>query len=162
MSKQQPEVHADPDWLELLNERLAEHGQKKVLAEALDVHPSTVTRMAQGKPVRTGLLYRASMVLGIRPPTTLSTDPYQQRLLRALLAARDFLSPEMVERLVAGFEAQVERLSAALDQKQAAIAVIERELGPLQEGDRVLRWEAGEELEVVDGDDLEQDPERSR
>src|SRR5687767_7430049 len=102
----------DSEWLGIVNELLKPHGKQKELAVRIGTSETTITRMCQGKSVSTRVLYRASLALGIRPPTTLPPDDMQQRLMRALDRIRQYATSRQAEAMVASFEGAAQAVVA--------------------------------------------------
>jgi len=95
---------------------LAVHGDQHVgqLAEALDVHPSTMTRMCD-RLVRKGLVTRRRSA-GSRRATTISLSPAGQAVVDQVVAARRREIRRIVRRIPAEARtAAVEALTAFAD-----------------------------------------------
>lgn len=122
MSEKKTEAHPDPEWLEMFNERVAKRGSKKELAEQLEIDPSTITRIGQGHPFSPRLLYRVSLALKIRPPTTIPLDDLQQRLMMALDRLRRVVSVEQAEEAVRQFEEHVSHVWVGVAEALQAMA----------------------------------------
>lgn len=118
---QKPSREPDQEWLTLYNEALAARGgTKSSFATELGVSPSTVTRIGQGVPHSPGLLHRASILLGIRDPTTIPLDPLQQRLLRTLDEWRRTMPIERAEEIVTYLEDRTELLRESIAKMMTA------------------------------------------
>lgn len=101
----------DTEWLKAVNEKLKPHGAKKALADKLGVSAAMITRMAQGRPTKTGVIWRASVELGINPPATMPFDDLQQRTMRALTHIRSLVTDRQAAAVVARFEAEAARIA---------------------------------------------------
>ncbi len=106
-----PEPWSDREWLQAVNEKLKPHGAKKALADKLGVSAAMITRMAQGRPTKTGIIWRASVELGIQPPAAMPFDDLQQRTMRALTHIRSLVTDAQAEAVVARFEAEAARIA---------------------------------------------------